>query len=137
MAEPLDVRALLDGTTPGPWFIEGDYIMDKYRARLIVMLGHFDPEDQYAENDAALVAAAPALAARVLELEGEVAGLRETLVVYADPGFYHAIGFGFDRPCGDFADDFSEDHADPFYDRPMPGAAARAALRVTDQEGDQ
>ena len=46
---------------------------------------------------------------------------------YANPGTYHAIAFWFDPPCGEFQDDFS-DHDDDFYDRPMPGERARAAL---------
>ena len=54
--------------------------------------------------------------------------LREALEFYADPENYHAIGFRFDRPCGGFADDFSEDHGHDFYDRPMPGKLARETL---------
>jgi hypothetical protein len=50
------------------------------------------------------------------------------LAFYADPGSYHAVAFHFDPPCGGFAEDFSEDHGEPFYDRPMPGATARRAL---------
>ena len=34
----------------------------------------------------------------------------------------------FDPPGGGFDDDFSEDHGDNFYDRPMPGRTAREAL---------
>jgi hypothetical protein len=65
-------------------------------------------------------------------LEREVRRLREALVMYADPESYHAIAFYFDRPCGEFADDFSEDHGNSFYQRPMPGARARAALADAD-----
>jgi len=68
------------------------------------------------------------------KLEREVRRLREALVMYAKPESYHAIGFLPDRPCGEFIDDFSEDHGDPFYDRPMPGARARAALQETTEE---
>lgn len=50
------------------------------------------------------------------------------LEFYADPGTYHACGFFFDRPTGGFDEDFSEDHGDPFYDRPMPGKLARQVL---------
>ena len=57
-----------------------------------------------------------------------VAGLRGVLEFYADPATYHAIAFWTDPPCGDFVEDFSEDHGDPFYDRAMPGKAAREAL---------
>jgi hypothetical protein len=53
--------------------------------------------------------------------------LREALGFYADPDTYFAIAFAFDNPCGDFADDFTEDHGGD-YDRPMPGKRARAAL---------
>jgi len=69
-------------------------------------------------------------------LEQQVRQLRETLALYADPESYHAIGFWFDPPCGRFAEDFSNDHGDAFYDRAMPGAAARAALQghTTEEE---
>jgi hypothetical protein len=69
-------------------------------------------------------------------LEREVRQLRAALVMYADPSSYHAIFFMPDRPCGWFIDDFSEDHGDDFYDRPMPGARARAALRNSDEIGE-
>lgn len=52
----------------------------------------------------------------------------DALAVYGDPESYHAVAFLFDRPCGDFADDFSRVQH-PCYERPMPGKAARAALR--------
>lgn len=52
----------------------------------------------------------------------------DALNVYADPESYHAVAFAFDRPCGDFADDFSRTKH-PHYNRPMPGKAARAAVR--------
>ncbi len=36
-----------------------------------------------------------------------------------------------DAPLDQFpADDFGDEHGDPFYDRPMPGAEARKALRI-------
>ena len=61
--------------------------------------------------------------------------LREALEFYADPENYHAIGFRFDRPCGGFADDFSDDHGHEFYDltnarkacAQNPGSPIRAA----------
>lgn len=62
------------------------------------------------------------------EARPKAAALREALAFYADPESYHAIGFLADRPCGAFADDFSEDHGDEYYNRPMPGKAAREAL---------
>jgi hypothetical protein len=55
--------------------------------------------------------------------------LATALAFYAEPETYHAIFIVPDRPAGGFADDFSEDHGDPFYKRPMPGAKARAVLR--------
>lgn len=55
--------------------------------------------------------------------------LTDAVEFYANPETYHAISFLADPPCGDFADDFSEDHGDPFYDRAMPGKLAREALK--------
>lgn len=52
----------------------------------------------------------------------------EALDFYADPENYHAISFLLDRPCGGFADDFSEDHGHGDYERPMPGKLAREVL---------
>jgi len=65
-----------------------------------------------------------------LKADGERANeyavrLAETLALYADPDFYFAVAFMFDRPCGGFADDFDRPDGDR-YDR--PGKAARAAL---------
>lgn len=56
---------------------------------------------------------------------------------YADPETYHAIMFMVDRPAGGFADDFSDDHGDEFYNREMPGAAARAALKAIAPDAPQ
>lgn len=55
--------------------------------------------------------------------------LIDALEFYADPATYHALSIWADPPCGEFMDDFSEDHGDKFYDREMPGKTARAALR--------
>lgn len=52
----------------------------------------------------------------------------DALMMYADPESYHAVAFAFDRPCGDFADDFSRT-THPHYDRAMPGKTARMAMR--------
>ncbi len=49
----------------------------------------------------------------------------EAIEFCATAGTYHAILIVPDRPAGGFADDFSEDHGDDFYERPMPGAEAR------------
>lgn len=54
----------------------------------------------------------------------------EALLFYAMPGTYHAIAFVPDQPAGEFMDDFSDDHGDNFYQRPMPGDRARAAVRA-------
>ncbi len=54
--------------------------------------------------------------------------LWDALEFYANPQSYHAMSFIADRPAGEFADDFSEDHGDEFYDRAMPGKRARAVL---------
>lgn len=58
----------------------------------------------------------------------KIAVLREALEFYADPGTYHALMIWADPPCGEFIEDYSEDHGDPFYERAMPGKTARAAL---------
>lgn len=50
--------------TPGPWFIEGDYVMDRCRSRIIVVFGDSDQD----RSDAALVAAAPTLLDLVRDL---------------------------------------------------------------------
>jgi hypothetical protein len=54
--------------------------------------------------------------------------LIEALAFYADPDSYFAIGFLSDRPCGEFMDDFSDDHGFNQYDRAMPGKLARKTL---------
>ena len=53
----------------------------------------------------------------------------QALAFYADPDSYAAILFIPDRPCGEFADDFSDDHGFGQYDRPMPGKLARETLK--------
>jgi hypothetical protein len=52
------------------------------------------------------------------------------IAFYADQETYHAVAFLFDPPCGEFDDDFEEDHGHPDYERPMPGKRARAALKA-------
>jgi hypothetical protein len=66
---------------------------------------------------------------------GEIKQYREAmgrfyiaLAMYANPESYHAIAFAVDRPAGEFADDFEEDHGHSFYNRPMPGKLARQAM---------
>lgn len=60
------------------------------------------------------------------EAADEIEKLRAALEVYADPGFYHACMFMFDRPTGGFDEDFDYDED---YERDMPGKLARAALK--------
>lgn len=52
----------------------------------------------------------------------------ETLRFYADPDTYRAITILADSPAGEFMDDFSDDHGDDFFRRPMPGKRARDTL---------
>ena len=60
----------------------------------------------------------------------------EALQLYANEENYHAIAFLFDRPCGNFANDFNR-VKDSNYNRPMPGKTARAALlKLTEKYGD-
>lgn len=61
--------------------------------------------------------------------EQMVRDLAEALIFYADPESYFAVGFWFDRPCGDFAEDFDGNHNNSMFDRDMPGAKAREVLR--------
>jgi len=58
-------------------------------------------------------------------LWAEVRRLRAALAVYADPSFYHACSFMFDRPTGGFDEDFSFNEE---YQRDMPGKLARDTL---------
>jgi hypothetical protein len=57
--------------------------------------------------------------------------LREALEFYADPDTYFAIGLFPDRPCGEFMEDFSDEH-DPGY--PKRARAALASHPTTGQE---
>lgn len=60
-----------------------------------------------------------------------VAGISElidALRFYASAQTYHAVTVLADRPAGEFADDFSEDHGDEYYERAMPGKLARETL---------
>jgi hypothetical protein len=54
--------------------------------------------------------------------------LRAALEFYADPESYAGIGFFPDPPCGDFADDFSDDHGNEEFPGHRPGKRARTAL---------
>jgi hypothetical protein len=52
----------------------------------------------------------------------------EALVFYADPETYYAIGFFPDPPCGEFMEDFSDDHGDEAPPGFRPGKRARKAV---------
>ena len=54
--------------------------------------------------------------------------LASALSFYGNPASYHAMWFHAEAPAGGFADDFSDDHGDDYYNRPMPGELAREAL---------
>jgi hypothetical protein len=87
-----DVERLLDGTTPGPWVLDG---MTSQRATMegkmhrikldgvfaVFVAGWGDNQDEAKQGDAnaRLITAAPDLARRVLELEAEVERLRGAL----------------------------------------------------------
>ena len=65
------------------------------------------------------------------ELADRIEKLEAGLEFYADPDSYHAIVVVTDRPCGEFADDFSDPNTqgwDDDHDREMPGKYARALL---------
>ena len=67
-------------------------------------------------------------AQEIAALKKKLAQAKKTLRIYADPGFYHGVGFLFDPPGGGFMDDFTLDHGDPDYSRPMAGRLARETL---------
>jgi len=67
---------------------------------------------------------------KIKELDSVIEDLVEALAFYANPETYHAVGFLFDHPSGDFKDDFSHDDWMD-YDRPMAGKHARDALIQT------
>lgn len=54
--------------------------------------------------------------------------LAEALSFYGSPETYHAMLIYTDPPAGAFAEDFSDDHDDPYYKREMPGKLAREVL---------
>ena len=58
-------------------------------------------------------------------IKNRIKELEVALQFYADPCTYHAVAFAFDRPCGEFEDDFSDND---MYDYPKPGKRARKAL---------
>lgn len=62
------------------------------------------------------------------EQEEYIQSIEDALAQYADPGFYHGIGFRFDKPCGGFDEDFSI--SDSEYDYKKPGKLAREVLGI-------
>lgn len=136
-----DTRDIVErwaAATPGPWKIEReelgvDFSDEEQATAFPERIGPIfswvphDTDEEQNEADAQAIAHAPEDVARLL---AEVERLRSALAFYADPGNYHGIRFWQDRPAGAFADDFSEDHGDDFYDRPMPGKLARKALNL-------
>ena len=58
-----------------------------------------------------------------------VSDLIDALRFYASASTYHAMEVLADQPAGEFADDFSDDHGDEFYQRAMPGRLARETLK--------
>lgn len=84
---------------------------------LAALLANFAIKAVEAENDAL----------RIKHAE-DTASLVGALAFYADPEIYHAIAFMADPPCGEWVDDFDENHGHPDYPRAMPGKRAREAL---------
>jgi hypothetical protein len=72
----------------------------------------------------------------VEHLNAENARLREALEFYADPATYFAVGFMADPPCGEFVDDFSDDHGDDDLPGPRAGKRARAALSSVPRQSE-
>lgn len=72
-------------------------------------------------------AASPPPCASVCSV-AEISELVDALRFYASAQTYHAVTVLADHPAGDFADDFSQDHGDEYYDRAMPGKLARETL---------
>jgi hypothetical protein len=78
-APSLDPKKLLEGTTPGPWFWDGRFLMGSFpeygspdKVAVLYLAGvtqRRDSRPQIETEDAALVAAAPDLARRLAERE--------------------------------------------------------------------
>lgn len=59
---------LLEGTSPGPWALEGDLVLDAHRSNLIFLIGDLSDAPE-AMRDVELALAAPELARRLVEAE--------------------------------------------------------------------
>jgi hypothetical protein len=66
--------------------------------------------------------------------DDEVKLMLDTLLFYAEPLTYFAIGFWPDRPCGEFMDDFSEARDQFGVERTKPGKRARELFDKLDLE---
>ena len=83
---PEEARALLDGTTPGPWFFDDDMAGRMHKIGPIVPAG---TELECTTDDAALAAHAPDMAAMI-------AGMREEWgVAVTYPGLSEVVEWGF------------------------------------------
>lgn len=100
------------------------------------------PDATYADVIAALqkksdrytdAAVYPAAVDAINFLLAENERLAEALEFYADPASYFAIAFIPDPPCGEFMDDFSDDHGDGDFPGYRAGKRARAALAFAPQ----
>lgn len=102
--------------TPGPGLLTlWDHDCRSEVATLTAQLAESE-----AENDA--------LGNQMSMMSDTIVRYERALEFYANPNTYYAVMFVWDPPCGAFIEDFSEDHGEPFYDRPMPGKTARATL---------
>lgn len=108
------------------WFIIGEEIKE-IETSLTAARAEVERWEKAVDHHATIALEA---AAECDALREENRRLREALEFYADPETYHAIMILADRPCGDFADDFSQDEIteDLGYERPMPGKYAREVL---------
>ena len=70
----------------------------------------------------------PAAVDAIRYLLAENERMAEALEFYADPASYFAIAFIPDPPCGEFMEDFSDDHGDDQLSGYRPGKRARQAL---------
>ncbi|WP_273688396.1 hypothetical protein [Ketogulonicigenium vulgare] len=93
---PEHLQALLDGATPGPWAARPHWMDEAQRevapvydgepdfgewSAIADVSGHGDDDEAQADFNARLIALAPDLARRVIELEVEITRLRAELAV--------------------------------------------------------
>jgi hypothetical protein len=113
---------------------------DAIRTGLIAAFLHLDQDRPHLIDD--MVKVNTKLAKRFVDLAGKFAEqneqikqlktdnevLIEALEFYADPESYWAIMIIGDQPCGEFAEDISDDYEHPAIIGPRPGKTARTAL---------